>query len=210
MDKIKIMSAYRPEFCWTLGNFWERKNLDECWDEFQKVVGNKTADEYNFEQFKEMNTHWGKFPNLWASKLEKWCQIEGKQEGNLEEYVRFQTGTSKARAELFIESGQGYVETEDIMGTPDWDVSDRWFGIQISIPGVGHRSSIERLDYYASVQANRLGDKPVVLTGLIKRKYIYCQNNFGEYCISKKNYKEILSPEIMEIDEYEKKYLNKT
>ena len=93
------------------------------------------------------------------------------------------------------------------MGTPDWNICDRWLGIQVSIPGVGHRSSIDRLDYYADMQASKLGDKPVVLTGLIQRKYIYCQKNYGEYCISKKDYDKVQNPEILNVDDYEKKYL---
>lgn len=205
LNKIKIMSMYRPNFDWCM--IYNENNPDKCWDKFQELIKGKTPDEYNFDQLYGLSTYWGKAPEEWKSDNEEWSQMEGKQEGDPEELVRFQTGTSYYRAELFIESGQGYVKTENIMGTPDWDICDRWFGIQVSIPGVGHRSSIDRLDYYADSQASKLGDKPVVLTGLIQRKYIYCQKNYGEYCISKKDYDKVQNPEILNVDDYEKKYL---
>jgi len=205
-EKIKRMSKFRPNFGWSILYL---KDFQKCWEEFLKITEGKDSEEYNLDQFIGMNSGWGECPNLWNKRLEEWSQEEGKLiEGDSEEYVRFQLGTSKCRAELFIESGKGYVMTEDIMGSSDWDIRDRWFGLQISLPGVGHRSCIDRLYFYAENQACRLGDKPVVLTGLIQRKFIYCQKNYGEYCLSRKDYDKIKDPEILGVKEYELKYLS--
>lgn len=207
-NKIKTMSMYRPHDKWCMNN---EKSLDECWDEFLKITEGKTPIEYNFRQLYGWSTYWKyeQSHDEWLSDLSEWKEELGKQIGDPEEYVRIQTGTSMNRAELFIESGEGYTKVENIMGKPDWDICDRWFGIQVSILGSGKRSGIDRLRYYANRQAERLGDKPVVLTGLIQRRYIYCQRNDGEFCISKKDYDKILNPQILTINQYEEKYMQK-
>lgn len=210
---IEKVSLYRPEFQWEYTKGDTPEDLSKKFDLFKAKVRDMSPAEYSFLQ-------WVLWQNFWkplqrpieevATELFlEWMDGRSKAPsalGESDELVRFQSGTSQHRAQKFIECGDGHVWTEDPIGTDDYTIPERVLGLQVSLPH-GPRGGIDRLSYYSRNQAERWGDKPVVLTGLIPKRYLFQQKNTGEYAISIKDYDKIVSPEILSVSEYEKKYL---
>lgn len=207
------MSLFRPSMYWEFGWKEHDSRSQEAWErlynEFQKRVGDLTPDEYNLQHWKLIITQGFEDPEeYWNSCLNEWAnRVSDTIEGDPEELVRIQVGTSKTRAKAFVKEGQGYVKLEGLAGDPSWELIDRLFGLQVAILGDSCRSGIDRLNYYARVQADRMGDEPVVLTALVAKRYISYQKNKGEYMLSKKYYDKLQNPEILSPYEYKMKYM---
>lgn len=200
---IKVASLYRPHFKFTLHTgetLDDPETLLYKVEKFKKEIQGMTPNQYNERQFFGWRTSWKYEDNLqeWKEDLEDWSKIEGQLDKTLPEVVHFRVGSSLTRAEAFLREGQGYVTTEDIMGTPDWNPYDRWLGLQVSLLE-GPRSDINRSIYYAKQQAYNFRDIPVILEGDIPREFLWMQKNSGEYCISRKHYDKIMNASIIRI-----------
>lgn len=209
---IEAVSLYRPGLEWEFKKTDTPENLDKKIELFRAKVRDMSPTEHSFLQWVLWQNHWKPLEEpidvIGRRLFLKWLDYR-KEPSALEEsdeFVRFQCGTSQYRAQKFIECGDGHVWTENPIGTDEYAVPERVLGLQVSIPH-GPRGEIDRLEYYAETQAERWGDKPVALTGLIPKRYLFHERNQGEFAISIRDYDKIISPEILSTDEYEKKYL---
>ena len=209
---IEAVSLYRPSLEWEFKKTDTPENLDKKIELFRAKVRDMSPTEHSFLQWVLWQNHWkpleGPVNEIGKERFIKWLGYRNEPSAleESDELVRFQCGTSLFRAQKFIECGDGHVWTEDPIGTDDYEIPERVLGLQVSIPHEP-RGGIDRLEYYSDTQAERWGDKPVVLTGLIPKRYLFQQKNAGEYAISIRDYDKIVSPEILSIGEYEEKYL---
>ena len=209
---IEAVSLYRPSLKWEIEKTDTPQALQLKFTKFLEEVGDMSPVEHSFLQWVLWRNHWKPLEepvNIIGRRLFlKWLNYRNEPSAleESDELVRFQCGTSLFRAQKFIECGNGHVWVENPIGTDEYAVPERVLGLQVSIPH-GPRGEIDRLEYYAETQAERWGDKPVVLTGLISKRYLFCERNQGEFAISIRDYNKIISPEILSTNEYEKKYL---
>ena len=103
-----------------------------------------------------------------------------------EELVEFWNGTSLTRAKAFLDRGDGYTQLEH----PVYTTELTQYGIQVMLEDF-------RAYDYARTQAYYLKDKPAIIHGWIKAKYLFGANNPNEYAIPCEYYIHIRDVEIL-------------
>lgn len=182
---------------------WEKIKLF-----LQSERGSMSPREHSFTEYLRWQNHWKPLTYEKLGILIKEI-LDGTFSEVLEEsdeLIRFQSGTSMFRAQKFIECGDGHTWVERPIGRNDYSPIERVLGIQVSIPN-GPRGEAARLYCYAEQKQYLYGDTPVVLTGLIPKRYLFKERNLGEFAISIRDYDKIVDPEILLLEEYEEKYL---
>ena len=104
-----------------------------------------------------------------------------------EELVEFWCGTSLTRARAFIACGDGYTKLERPVYSDEFFTE---YGIQVMLEDF-------RACDYARRQAYPLNDRPAVIHGFIKAKYLFGANNFNEYGIPCEYYSHMKNVEII-------------
>ena len=163
--------------------------------------------QHSYYYYLMYKNHWAPLTDSCKLKIE--AKIRETPTSVLEEsddLVVFQCGTSKYRAEQFIACGDGHVWAECCIGREDYTLPEKVLGLQVSIPK-GIRGEVERTTYYAYNKAAHYLVEPAILVGKIAKKYLFCERNSGEYCISIRDYDKIIDPEILTPQEYEVRYL---
>lgn len=206
-DVIRYMSQFRPEwteFPWhpKEEHVWEHKNKESFiqaakeWIEKQNV----SHEEWNRNYVLGYLHSWSKpGDKRWERKEEELNALPESEPIGGDEYITIQCGTSRSRAELFVQEGEGYVTLEKtyrVNGTLTRT------GIQVSELGGRCRSGFGRLRYYATNQASKCFDEPAILVASIKKKYVYGENNAGEYAIPRALYKKLEDVKILTLSEY--------
>lgn len=104
-------------------------------------------------------------------------------------------GTSKTRAEEWGAHGLGFVWTEKLFP------NGSKIGLQVNCPDLeSTRSDYGRLSYYARSQSEKsLTEVPVIVEFDIPAKYIFCENNKGEFQVDQENWMECSNLKITEI-----------
>ena len=93
-----------------------------------------------------------------------------------EEYVDIIHGTNRAKAEAFLRGGNGPTKLESMANLGNGKGNN--MGIQV------HSLVKDRAEGYANSQANSRGGSPAVLSGKIKRKYLYPNANHAQGNVS--------------------------
>lgn len=106
---------------------------------------------------------------------------------NPEELVEFWNGTSMTRAKAFLDRGDGYTKLEHPVYGEDFFTE---YGIQVMLEDF-------RAADYARQQAFALNDRPAIIHGFIKAKYLFSANNSNEYAIPCEYYMHIQNAEII-------------
>lgn len=114
---------------------------------------------------------------------------EGLLDGDPEEYMQVIHGGDHAKIKNFINSGNTHYRTENTMLTnnPNKPISEDGFMFHSSYQG-------RAVPYANMYTAGSLGE-PAVLTGKVKRKYLY-HNQGDEYSLPKHLYDKIENPQI--------------
>lgn len=103
-----------------------------------------------------------------------------------EELIEFWNGTSLTRAKAFVDRGDGYTKLERFVYTTELTQ----YGIQVMLEDF-------RAYDYARQQAYALNDKPAIIHGFIKAKYLFGANNPNEYAIPCEYYIHMKNVEII-------------
>lgn len=103
-----------------------------------------------------------------------------------EELIEFWNGTSRTRAKAFIDKGDGYSRLEH----PVYTTELTQYGIQVMLEDF-------RAYDYARRQAYYTKDRPCVIHGFIKAKYLFGANNSNEYAIPCEYYMHIQDVELL-------------
>lgn len=111
-----------------------------------------------------------------------------RQFNDHDELVEFWNGTSLTRAKAFLDRGDGYSKLEHpVYGEENFFTQ---YGIQVMLEDF-------RAYDYARQQAYALKDKPAIIHGFIKAKYLFTGNNTNEYAIPCEYYIHIQDAEII-------------
>lgn len=95
-----------------------------------------------------------------------------------DEIIHCQLGTSESRAEAWMKSGLGITWLEGMTSEGEG------IGLQVNCPELEDtRSEFDRIYFYASQQAGKINDTPVMLEFDIPAKYIYGEGNRGEFAV---------------------------
>lgn len=154
-------------------------------------------------------TYWKYDPEKLATVKSKLDEAEIDPVEDSSELVRFQAGTSLNRAEK-IQQGLrgGFVELEGEIGNKNYSHFEKFFGLQVNVPAVSKaRADINRLRFYAENQSNKNASAPVVITGLIPKKFVFRERNDGEFAISVKDFDKMVDVEILSPNDFQSKYL---
>lgn len=103
------------------------------------------------------------------------------------ELIEFWNGTSLTRAKAFLERGDGYTKLERPVYGEGFFTE---YGIQIMLEDF-------RAYDYARQQAYTLKDRPAIIHGFIKAKYLFGANNSNEYAIPCEYHMHIQNVEII-------------
>lgn len=104
-----------------------------------------------------------------------------------EELIEFWNGTSLTRAKAFLDRGDGYTQLERPAFGENFFTQ---YGIQVMLKDF-------RAYDYARQQAFTLKDRPAIIHGFIKAKYLFPANNPNEYGIPCEYYMLIENAEII-------------
>jgi hypothetical protein len=154
-------------------------------------------------------TCWKYDPEKLATVKSKLDEVEISPVEDSDELVRFQAGTSLNRAEK-IQQGLrgGFVELEGEIGNKNYTHFEKYFGLQVNVPVISSaRTDINRLRFYAENQSNKNASAPVVITGLIPKKFVFRERNDGEFAISVKDFDKMVNVEILSPNEFQSRYL---
>lgn len=106
---------------------------------------------------------------------------------NNNDMFKFSNGTSETRATHFVLEGKGYTTLETPAYIQEQNIISNE-GLQVSLQDELSNRSV----HYAKGQANRTGDRPVIIEGEIPAQYVF--DNYeheGEYSIPKEYYNKI-------------------
>ena len=208
---ISVVSDYTPHIWTDLLSYFN--TLEEVDLDAVDETANKYFDEY-YKEFIE-----GKTPLEDTMEQLSSCDFgrelieKSTTKGDItplggNELFYFQVGTTRTRANHFLENGLGYVRLERLVGEHSWDVISRTHGLQVSkLTNNEECSSFARLQYYAKQQSTKTcGDEPCVLVGAIPAKHVYTENVDGEYAISRRDFDKIRDAKILTLDEYQETY----
>lgn len=180
---------------------WHDATLDDVRKEFLIWFESETREpeEINNKYLLNRLTDWGEIP---LEEIKEEHKEDTKPIGD-EKWFYFQCGTSLHRGQL-IPEGLGYVLGERVV----WiNGNFHWKGLQVSQRGNYCCSEFVRLHQYSHNQSIKGISSPAIVCGKIQKKYVFDENNKGEYFIPKEYFSKIEDFEILELNKFKEKYL---
>lgn len=191
------------------------RSVEKVMDLFEARYGKVSFDEANYVETCSWRIGWKDLPSdeIVRQAEEAWANYEGQfapsVDINSEELVTVISGQTRTRAEYFLSFGGGYKWLElPLVGK---NLFNAWNGLQFHALGRGQaedRDCIRRSIYYAADRNGLIADidEPAVIVARIPKRNLYRAVNPYEFAVSREDYKKLINPEILGIDEMKERF----